>query len=147
MKRISIVKFFILFTVFFGLCHAAANDNKQGSIYLATVDIVDNKTGSNINKKILTSPDCEKNIKSQSKNIEITGYVNSSYVYLVIDIEKGRYVSGNMFQNGKSTYINGEYVNGVLYVYDNKGKQYTVLSDNMNEQFFKCQDLPMRHSK
>lgn len=147
MKHISIISFFILYTVFVGVCRATDTDNKQGRTYLVAVDIVDNKTGSNVNKKRLTSTNCKKTIKTKSKQIEITGYVNSNYVYLIIDIEKGRYVSGNIFQNGKPTYIYGEYVNGVLYIYDNKGKQYTVISDNMHEQIFNCQKSPIYPAK
>lgn len=137
MKRINILNLFILFTVLVGFCHAADNDGKQEPTYLAAVDIVDNKTDNNENKKKLAPTDRKITIKPQSKRIELSGYIDSSYVYLIIDIKDGRYVTGNIFRNGKPTYINGEYVNGVLYVYDNQGKRYTVINDNMDSQLFK----------
>lgn len=137
MKCISIINSFILSTILVGFCHAANNDGKQESTYLAAVDIVDNKTDNNENKKNLVPTDRKTPIKPQSKRIELTGYIDTRYVYLIIDIKNGRYVTGNIFQNGKPTYINGEYVNGVLYLYDNQRKQYTVINDNMDSQLFK----------
>ncbi len=116
------------------MCLAADNDEKQESVYLAAVDIVANKIGNDepSKKNIDIAP--QTNIKLQSKRIELTGYIDSSYVYLIIDIKNGRYVTGNIFKNGKPIYINGEYVKGVFYLYDNQGNQYKVISDDIGTE-------------
>ncbi len=131
MKHISITNLSVFFFALINLCLAADNDDKQELIYLAGVDIVANKIGGDESPKKTIDIAPQANIKPQSKRIELTGYIDSSYVYLIIDIKNGRYVTGNIFKNGKPIYINGEYVKGVLYLYDNQGNQYKVISDDV----------------
>jgi hypothetical protein len=83
----------------------------------AGVDFVENK---NPIKQLNTLA------KPPIKKIEFTTYNG----HLEATLENDRYVTGNLFQNGKAIYVNGELVDGVFYLYDTQGKKYILNTKN-----------------
>jgi len=70
-------------------------------------------------------------VKSTTQQFEIEGYANSVYVRFVVDVVNNKRVSGLMFhENGVSSYVYGDIVNGVLHIYDSKGLHFTVIVAN-----------------
>jgi hypothetical protein len=67
-------------------------------------------------------------LKLPSRKIEFITYNGR----LDATLENERYVTGNLFQNGKAIYVNGELLNGVIYLYDNQGKRYVLNVDKNN---------------
>jgi hypothetical protein len=111
-------------------------------LYVAGVNMIDNKSGEAADTKtkddqpngtpVQTEPVIPH--PKEKKRVNISGYIGGNYVYMMMEVENGRYVMGNILQNGKQTYVSGEIVNGVLYVYDNQGKEYTVKNNDLAAQ-------------
>lgn len=74
----------------------------------------------------------KKKVKTKKKKIEkyeIQGYVKRSYVRFVVDLIDGKEIRGHMFnEQDEESYVYGEYVDGVLHIYDLNGEHFIVLT-------------------
>lgn len=74
----------------------------------------------------------KKQVKTRKKKIEkyeIQGYVKRKYVRFVVDLIDGKEIRGHMFnEQGEESYVYGEYVDGVLHIYDMNGEHFIVLT-------------------
>lgn len=77
-------------------------------------------------------PPEKKKVKTRKKKIEkyeIQGYVKRKYVRFVVDLIDGKDIRGHMFnEQGEESYVYGEYVDGVLHIYDMNGEHFIVLT-------------------
>lgn len=81
----------------------------------------------------LNSEDVKKKIQHQKKQpkfqqYEIDGYSDSKYVRFVVDVSRDNLVMGRMIEKkGPGRAVHGEFIDGVLHLYDRKGKHFTVI--------------------
>ncbi len=88
------------------------------------IKVSEKKQLTNSRGKGKVSTKTEKN----KQQLQIEGYVDSSYVRVIVDISKDKLITGQMFlENGEATYVYGEFVKDVLHLYQPEGRHFTVI--------------------
>ena len=119
MKKLLFISLFILFFL--------------QSQTQAAVSFVENEEEADNKSTITNTKNIKKKIHHQKKQpkfqqYEIDGYSDSKYVRFVVDVSRDKQVAGRMIEKkGPGRAVHGEFIDGVLHLYDRKGKHFTII--------------------